>query len=644
MKFSAILLVLLFGINGYAQNAEEIIMGLKSELTQKPSDARKAAIYSDLTWYYANVAVDSALAYGNRAINESVKLGDSVLLAQVYSDLGAVHFRNTDFVNSKKAYLKAYQIRKKRKDFTGLAKINNNLANIYMNTHDYKNAMKAYLETLAYFEKIKDVQNQHIVKANIGQLYTDLRDYTKSIKYLSEALAYYEKVGDKVRLCESYLNLGKAYESKGDLSNAEKFYRKSMLHCGAVGNKKATGILYQSLAIIQSKQNKDSLAVANLKKSDSITKTVHVQVDEANLKITLARTLIKEQKFAEAKKVLSTIKKVFADKNSVSDLLYTYRLLIPVCAHLNQPDSVAYYNDKHAKLFEKLVQQSVIKQTAELEAKYQSAKKEQLLFAKEAESKRKTNWIIIISLLAAFIGITGYLIFRQQKLKNQQQQHEFELQTAIAQIETQNKLQEQRLAISRDLHDNIGAQLTFVISSVDNLKYANANLNEKVMTQLTRISEFTRSTIVELRDTIWAMNATDFTFDDIKSRIMNFIEKAKSAQENCTFVMQVDALSENRHFSSLTGINIYRTMQEAVNNAIKYANAKTISVLISAKENLTQIQIEDDGKGFDFDTVSRGNGLHNMRKRIEEVGGEFVLKSYPGKGTSIKLVLKNDMP
>jgi signal transduction histidine kinase len=61
-------------------------------------------------------------------------------------------------------------------------------------------------------------------------------------------------------------------------------------------------------------------------------------------------------------------------------------------------------------------------------------------------------------------------------LKNKQQHQEFELKSAMAQIESQNKLQEQRLSISRDLHDNIGAQLTFIISSLENTKFGIPNL------------------------------------------------------------------------------------------------------------------------------------------------------------------------
>ena len=112
-----------------------------------------------------------------------------------------------------------------------------------------------------------------------------------------------------------------------------------------------------------------------------------------------------------------------------------------------------------------------------LETKYQTAKKEKLLLKKEIEAKQKNTTILILAIVVLFIALLGYLIYRQQRLKNRQQEQEFYLQKAIANIESQNKLHEQRLSISRDLHDNIGAQLTFVISSVDNLKVQGATEN-----------------------------------------------------------------------------------------------------------------------------------------------------------------------
>ena len=92
-------------------------------------------------------------------------------------------------------------------------------------------------------------------------------------------------------------------------------------------------------------------------------------------------------------------------------------------------------------------------------------------------------------------------------------------------------MQEQRLNISRDLHDNIGAQLTFIISSVDNIKYAFDITNEKLDSKLNNISSFAKDTIVELRDTIWAMNSNEISFEDLEIRINNYIEKAKEAKD-----------------------------------------------------------------------------------------------------------------
>ncbi|HPA26010.1 MAG TPA: histidine kinase, partial [bacterium] len=279
---------------------------------------------------------------------------------------------------------------------------------------------------------------------------------------------------------------------------------------------------------------------------------------------------------------------------------------------------------------------------AELEIQFDSAKKEKQISAQNAEAKQKNVIIIGVTLLSFLIAVIGLLIYRQQKQKNQQQEQEFELKSAISKIENQNKLQEQRLNISRDLHDNIGAQLTFIISSVDNIKYAFDITNEKLDNKLTNISSFAKDTIVELRDTIWAMNSNEISFDDLEIRINNYIEKAKEAKDQISFSFAIDPVLKTQKLTSVQGMNLYRTIQEAVNNAIKYANATVISVNAKQVENQLKIIIQDNGIGFDEATIQKGNGLQNMQKRIEEIGGEFHLSS-SNEGTRIEFLLKNNL-
>jgi len=205
----------------------------------------------------------------------------------------------------------------------------------------------------------------------------------------------------------------------------------------------------------------------------------------------------------------------------------------------------------------------------------------------------------------------------------------------------QNKIYNQRLKISRDLHDNIGSQLTFIISSIDNLKFITKNSDEIVKKKLSEINQFTNNTISQLRDTIWAMNKNEISFEDFQGRVLAFIEKAKTATHGIKFNLN-STISSPIFFSSIKGINIFRVIQEAINNAIKYANASEITINIYETNNKLIIEIKDNGIGFNLNTVELGNGLENMQHRIEEINEEITIYSKLNKGTSITIsCLKN---
>jgi signal transduction histidine kinase len=638
MKKYFFFLIIIASYSVVGQNAQNIIDNLKKELKAHPDAKKTATIYSDLTWYYSTVSIDSALVYGNKAIIESRKLGDSTLIAQVFSDVGAVYFRKGDFQNSKENYLKAYKIRKARNDYRGLAKINNNLANIYEKNGQYKRAMTSFLDALQYFESIKDDKNSHITKGNIGLILLKLKNYPKAFTYINDVVEYQEENNATAELCVSCLNLGNVYLQMNDTLNALKQYNKSLKYCNSVGNKKGISSAYNNIASIKTEQKKSKEALALYAKSLNAREQLNSDIDKANFDLNVAEEFMHHNKLDAAKQLLLNTKQVFEKEKLYGKLQINYKSLIKVYAKLNQLDSVSFYVNKLVVVNNQLLENSVVKQTAELETKYQTEKKEKLLLQKEAEAKQKNTLILGISVLAFFIALIGYLIYRQQKQKNIQQAQEYKLKKAIIKIENQNKLQEQRLSISRDLHDNIGAQLTFIISSVDNIKYAFDITNEKLDSKLSNISSFAKDTIVELRDTIWAMNSNEISFEDLEIRINNYIEKAKEAKDQISFSFAIDSVLKTQKLTSVQGMNIYRTIQEAVNNAIKYANATVISINAKQLENQLKIIIQDNGIGFDEATIEKGNGLKNMQKRIEEIGGEFHLSS-SNEGTRIEILI-----
>ncbi|MGV3695571.1 tetratricopeptide repeat-containing sensor histidine kinase [Flavobacterium sp.] len=629
---------------GYAQNAHEVIDKLKNELKTRPDAKRTATIYSDLTWYYSNISTDSALHYGEKAITESKRLGDSTLIAQVYSDLGGVYFRRGELDASKRNFMTSMEIRKAQKDVAGIAKLNANLGNIYYKLGDKPKALKAYLGSIDYFEKNNKLDFVATTKTNIGVLFTNMKNYSKALNYLKEAKMYQEKNNQAEGLSLTYLSLGNVYLLMKDTLNAVKYYEKTMVYSKKTGNNISFTKALNNLGTIRSGQGKSKEAVAIFNKSKRMMDSINANIDNSTLLLGYAKDHIMNRRFNEAKELLLTMERSYIkNKKDKMLLLKTYQFLIPTCGYLNQPDSVYLYSNEVWMLQDQIIEEAVAKQTNELEEKYQSEKKEKQLLQKSIEIKNTRNKLILASSVAIFLGLLGFLVYRQQKLKNTQQAQEFQLKSAIAKIETQNKLQDQRLQISRDLHDNIGSQLTFIISSVDNIKYAFEIQNSKLDNKLSSISNFAKSTIIELRDTIWAMNNSEITFEDLRARIHNFVEKAKEAKSDIAFKFNIEESLLGAKFSSVEGMNIYRTIQEAVNNSIKYAEAKHIKINIKHQKNDIIMVVSDDGKGFDDGQIELGNGINNMKKRIADCDGTIKFKTEPNKGTEITIKLPGKM-
>jgi len=196
------------------------------------------------------------------------------------------------------------------------------------------------------------------------------------------------------------------------------------------------------------------------------------------------------------------------------------------------------------------------------------------------------------------------------------------------------------LRISRDLHDNIGSQLTFIISSIDNLKYGFDIKDGKLTQKLESIGSFASSTIDELRDTIWAMNKSEISFEDLQSRISNYIDKAHLSDDKINFSFVVDEnVDLDRTFTSLEGMNIYRIIQETIHNSIKHGQATEIKVGVKQEEDNLQFEIMDNGIGFEPTKVETGNGLNNMKKRAHEIKAELSILSKKKKGTNITFKL-----
>lgn len=303
------------------------------------------------------------------------------------------------------------------------------------------------------------------------------------------------------------------------------------------------------------------------------------------------------------------------------------------------------YLEQYAALKDTIFKEERIKTMGELEAIYEVEQKERQLAesrARLAENElvvksRNNQLLLLLLFLLISLGL-GFFIYYRQKNKTRHLEQEAKLQAIFAEQQTQKRLQEQRSRISSDLHDNIGAQLTFIVSTLKNLKYTDLS-KDKIAEKLDQISDFTVETINELRDTIWAMNKETIDMEDLQTRLYGLIEKANKACPHMRFELELDPQveSEGLSLNSMEGINYFRIIQEAVNNAIKHASAQEIKILIFCEGGKLLVKIKDDGKGISGEN-SPGNGLSNMKVRADRIGRDLRVLSSPDQGTEISII------
>lgn len=637
--FSCLLvfLILVFSKN-FAQSPRRIIDSLLVRVQEKLPADQLANMYGELGWQYAAINLDSAIHFGELAIEKAEESGDPKILAQAYSDLGSGILQKGDLEESKKLYLRSLEIRGEIKDSLGMAKSYNALGFIHQRKYETDSALSYFLKALPIFKKADAQLNAAAVLNNLGVIYQNLPDYQKAKVAYEESIAIREQLGDFRSAIGSYNNLGTVYKYLGEYDLAESYFEKAIEKSVEFEDPMNQAISYRIYSMfLLEKGDLDNLEEI-ARKGLIVARQVNTQYEVAALETALGSALNAQGRYKEAKPLLLSAAANFQQQDSEEDVLFPYFELISVYAYMGVPDSSRFFSNLYQQTLRTKVEKESKEIVAELETKYQTELKD-LQIAEQQLSIRNKNIQLYGSLILALaLGIVGYLLYSQQKLKNRQLQQEGDLKAALAQIEIQNKLQEQRMLISRDLHDNIGAQLTFIISAIENLKYFEP-IKEQLTQRYDTIANFTKQTITELRDTIWAMNNGSVSWEELSLRIKDYVQKAEQSATGITFDYEIhERIDPAAILPSTESIQILRIVQEAIQNAIKYSEADQVEIKIDSTGKELLVNIHDNGKGFIESEIKPGNGLYNMRKRAEELRGSLEIQSEVGSGTSILLI------
>jgi signal transduction histidine kinase len=216
------------------------------------------------------------------------------------------------------------------------------------------------------------------------------------------------------------------------------------------------------------------------------------------------------------------------------------------------------------------------------------------------------------------------------RLKKQSEEIEQEKTKRVSLLIDGQEMERQRL--SRDLHDSLGQSLLAVKIKLEQAKNANPEKNQQIIHET---QELLKSTIQEIRNITNNLMPPVLEAFGIEQGLMNLCKDTEANTE-----LKIDFTCETlpASFDQRKQIYLYRIAQEAINNITKHSMADKATIQISACENCISLNIEDNGKGFDISKPgSKGNGITNIRERVQLLKGECHFYSSPGKGTQINI-------
>jgi signal transduction histidine kinase/Tfp pilus assembly protein PilF len=689
MRYFFLCLTLCFTVSSFSQLQKKI--DSLYEVYEKADDPlKKHTVFYDIGRLYVGVNLDSATSILSQTIAEAKQFkNDSLILKSqlgmalalsrmskndsaryyysaseqilkdfqhselqktLYINRGILFFYERKYDQAGDEFQRALDVALAENHYEDIGRCYNNIALCRAYVGKYEEALQMHIKSAELAEKLGNKLGLAQSYNNIGLVYSDLGDNKKAEEYLIKSLEIKKTEGSNVDIIGSYINLGNTTrkigvetKNKETLTRARDYYNKGLELSKEINYVRGRNNIYVSLAVIETTLENYDKGIELGKKAVAYSLENKDTRSELNARINLGDAYRFKKQYILAEKELLKALDVTRESNNLNYEKETVLLLSKLYEGKGSYRKAYDFHKLYSQLNDSIASTDVQNKVNELETKYQTTKKEkeiaeqkQALLDKELQLQNRNLYILLVSSALLILMIVSFSFYKRQQFKRQQLQKELDLKDALAKIKTQNKLQEQRLEISRDLHDNIGSQLTFIISSIDNLKYVSKDINEKLKGKLANISSFTFDTIHQLRDTIWAMNKNEITLEEFYGRILSYIEKIKEVKPDLQFNTE-NTISERFVFSSVEGMNLFRVIQESINNSIKHANAKNIDLSLSQEGKDLSIIIKDDGKGFDLNTVEVGNGLSNIESRISSIKGTVSIESTVNEGTIISI-------
>ncbi|MEY8850044.1 tetratricopeptide repeat protein [Psychroserpens sp. XS_ASV72] len=630
----------------------------------------------------ASISVEERLEFANQSVQVAKKTGKDSLILLANRNLSLMYYYTEDFDKYVSINQKNKNLATKLKDTSALAVASFNLGSYYKYDRQNDSAYFYLSKALKYYSSLKNLEQKSYILMSIADLQYNEKDYTSSEANAIEALRILEKLPKTENNLDNFWIL---YNRIADISSELEQYQKSIeYHEKALeitkkmndgfldgvyttnnlafvyrqlGNYDKALELYESLLPQRSQYQDDdptfyaliinNIAYTKLLSGDveydklledfytayDISEKYDDEVTKMAVTTDLSKLYLQKEQLDSAYKYAQETYKI---SKSLSSNEYVLDALMVLSKTKTGEEGKAYLYE-HIRLSDSLLNIERNHKNKFARIEFETDK----ITAEKERISQQRMWLMIASAVLLVTLFLLYIIVTQRS-KNKELQFEKDQQKANEEIynlmlSQQDKVDEARAnekkRISQEIHDGILGRLFGTRLSLDSLNFSEGK--EAIQNRSNYIKEL--KTIEEdIRKISHDLN-TDFVsgsgFTDIVSELID--KQTKAYQLEYAFDYDDDISWEL--VSNKDKINIYRIIQEAMQNIYKHAEASKIKISIASKNNVILVSIEDDGKGFDVNKSKKGIGIKNINSRVNELDGTVDFDSEINKGTVITI-------
>lgn len=537
---------------------------------------------------------ETALRQLEYALQISKKINDSYLIAKSLQNKGNIEVLQGNFKEAIETYMQALTIAEKISAKKIISDVLNNIGICHLDLQKYDQALEFHTRALKIRQNEGWEKEVAASLQNIGNIYFAQQLDTIAMKYFQESLELRKKIGDKSGIATALNSIGAIYVDYEQDDKAKALIKQAVVIRKEIGELNKLPMLYGNLADIESMLGNHVAAISYLDQALEIAKQTKAKRDFRNIYQSYAVT--------------------YEEMKDVSNALKNYKL------YTLYKDSIL--NEKNSR------------QVNELQAKYEATEKENKIKLQQAEIEKQKAQNILLSVSFFLAVIIGTLLFNRHRLKTKQTLQEEKIKQERLRNQSMIMAQEnERKHIAGELHDGLGQVLSAARLNVESLSLKSIGTTDA---QLANALNLIDNSFTELRNISHRMMPVQLIRFGLSAAIRDMVE---NLNKSGSIQFRFDTDDEIPRFENTVEINVFRIVQEWINNVIKYAQAKEVSIQLMLSENELTIMMEDNGTGFDTELLEtgKGNGWYNINSRVSLIKGQIEIDSKINKGTLVSV-------